>query len=90
MTLNPLKESETQLNANKAVAHSGALAVIDAASNMRNMQTLSATAAGRVLSNFIESGDLKDLDALKPVNELAADSQDQFLGLYQVITGKKG
>lgn len=79
----------TQAIAEKSLAQSGALAVQDAANNMRDMNTLLSTASGVTLANFIESGDIKYLQALDNLNKQAETSTNHFIELYNNVTHAK-
>jgi hypothetical protein len=75
-------DDKTQIIVDKSLAQSGALAVQDAANNMRDMNTLLSTASGVTLANFIESGDVKYLKALDDLNKQAKTSTNHFIDLY--------
>ncbi|MGF1747676.1 MULTISPECIES: hypothetical protein [Vibrio] len=79
-------KNKTQDIADKSIAQSGALAVQDAANNMRDMNTLLSTASGVALANYIETGDPSYLDALKQLNEQAKAAKGNFIDLYSSVT----
>ncbi len=84
------KESDkTQVIARKSLAQTGALAVQDAATNMRDINTLVSTAAGVALSKFIEGGDLKYLQALEDLNKQAKTSAEHFIDLYKSVSNSQ-
>ncbi len=78
--------NKTQNIADKSIAQSGALAVQDAANNMRDMNTLLSTASGVALANYIETGDSSYLDALKQLNDQAKAAKGNFIDLYNSVT----
>jgi len=78
-------DDKTQVIVDKSLAQSGALAVQDAANNMRDMNTLLSTASGVALANFIESGDIKYLTALEDLNKQTKTSTGHFIELYKNV-----
>lgn len=81
-----MDEYKTQKIADKSLAQSGALAVQDAANNMRETNMLLSTASGVILSNFIETGDLKYLKALEDLNSQSKTSKDHFIDLFNNVS----
>ncbi|MDO6708354.1 hypothetical protein [Photobacterium sp. 1_MG-2023] len=73
---------KTQNMVDKSLAQSGALAVQDAANNLREMNTLLSTASGVALANFIETGDVNYLKAIDDINSQAKNSTDHFINIF--------
>lgn len=85
MTEKQNETDKTQVIANKSMAQTGALAVQDAATNMRDMNTLLSTASGAALAKFLESGDTKYLAALENLNKQAKTSTEHFISLFKSV-----
>ncbi|CAH9064896.1 hypothetical protein PSECIP111951_03245 [Pseudoalteromonas holothuriae] len=83
------ESNKTQIIADKSLAQTGALAVQDAANNMRDMNTLLSTASGVALANFIEHGDVKYLQALEDLNKQTKISTDHFIDLFNSVTNSQ-
>lgn len=85
------KETQrTQNIADKSIAQAGALAVHDAANNMRDTNTLLSTALGVTMANYIESGDPKYLEAIKTLKQQSRESKQDFIDLYNSVTQTSG
>lgn len=85
MTEKQNETDKTQVIANKSIAQTGALAVQDAATNMRDMNTLVSTASGAALAKFLESGDTKYLVALENLNKQTKTSTEHFISLFKSV-----
>ena len=79
------QKDQTQALANKSITQSGALAVQGATNNLRDINTLLATASGVAFANFIESGDVNFLRALENLNKQAEIFTKNFVGIYQSV-----
>ena len=64
--------------AQKAVAQSTAIAVQDAADNLRNLSTISTTAIGVALSKLIATGDPKYALVITEAEKVATNSAEHF------------
>lgn len=82
-------ETPAMAMGNLLMPTSQALAVQDAANNMRDMNDLLSTASGVALANFIESGDVKYLETLQTLNTQANQSISNFIDLYQSVNQQK-
>lgn len=83
--LKQMSEQEHQSTVEKSMAQTGALEVQDAATNMRDMNTLLSTASGAALAKFLESGDTKYLAALENLNKQAKISTEHFINLFKSV-----
>lgn len=81
-----MDEYKTEKIADKSLDQSGALAVQDAANNMRETNTLLSTASGAILSNFIKTGDPKYLKAIEDLNSQSKTSKDHFIDLFNSVS----
>lgn len=62
----------------QAVAQSTAIAVQDAADNLRNVMTISTTAIGVALAQLLATGDTQYAQAIDEANTVIANAADQF------------
>ncbi|HAA15717.1 MAG TPA: hypothetical protein DCE41_30015 [Cytophagales bacterium] len=62
----------------QSVAQSMAIAVQDAADNLRNMQTISSTSQGVAMAKFLETMDPAYLMAIEYANKMAANAAQNF------------
>ena len=65
-------------NAQQSIAQSTAIALADATDNLRNINTLSTTAIGVALSQYIESGDPKFKEVIENTQDLVSRGADNF------------
>ena len=65
-------------NAKQSIAQSTALAMADATDNLRNLNTLSSTAIGVALSQFIESGDPKFTEVIQEAQDVVTRGVENF------------
>lgn len=78
-TKQPPEAIHTAVNsAQQSIAQSTALALSDATDNLRNLNTLSTTAIGVALSQYIESGDPKYGDIIQEAQEVVTRGADNF------------
>jgi len=70
--------SEGAGKAYQSVAQSTAIAIQDAADNMRNINTISATALGVSIAQFIETGDSKYAQAIELAQKMSLDAANTF------------
>lgn len=79
LTKQPPEANHTAVNsAQQSIAQSTALALADATDNLRNLNTLSTTAIGVALSQYIESGDPKYGDIIQEAQEVVTRGADNF------------
>ncbi len=64
--------------ANQSVAQSTAIAVQDAADNLRNLSTITTTAIGVALSQLLATGDKKYADVIKEAQGAMEKGTEQF------------
>jgi len=69
------------------VAQSTAIAVQDAVANLRNLNSISATAIGVSLAQYIQTGDYKFVCAITQANKVANNAAENF-GKIGVEAGK--
>lgn len=62
----------------QSVAQSTAIAVQDAADNLRNMSIISTTAAGVAMAQLLATGDSKYADAIDTANKLVTNAVTNF------------
>lgn len=65
-------------NAKQSIAQSTALAMSDATDNLRNLNTLSSTAIGVALSQFIETGDPKFSAVIHEAQDVVTRGVENF------------
>ncbi|AWB67498.1 hypothetical protein C2869_14085 [Saccharobesus litoralis] len=71
--------SDSAVNsAQQSIAQSTALALADATDNLRNLNTLSTTAIGVALSQFIETGDTKFCDVIQEAQMVVTRGAENF------------
>jgi len=71
--------SESAVNsAQQSIAQSTALAMADATDNLRNLNTLSTTAIGVALSQFLETGDSKYVEAISTAQSIVSQGAENF------------
>lgn len=69
---------ESTAQARQAVAQSAAIAVQDAVANLRNLNSMSATAIGVSLAQYIQTGDYKFITAITNANCVAENAASNF------------
>jgi len=74
----PKPLDSAQNTASQSIAQSSAMALSDATDNLRNISSISTTAIGVALSRFIESGDMRNLEAIDQANKVVKNSIDSF------------
>lgn len=74
-------------SAQQSIAQSSALAMADATDNLRNLNTLSTTAIGVALAQFIETGDPKYSSMIEEAQKVVTTGADQFGHVGQQISG---
>lgn len=65
-------------SAEQSIAQSTALALADATDNLRNLNTLSTTAIGVALSQYIETLDPKFADVIKEAQSVVSRGAENF------------
>lgn len=75
-----------QKDAHQSIAQSTALAMADATDNLRNLSTLSTTAIGVALSNFIETGDPKYGEMISQAQGVVKTGVDNFSAVGQQVS----
>ncbi|ALO41667.1 hypothetical protein AAEU28_12800 [Pseudoalteromonas sp. SS15] len=65
-------------SAQQSIAQSTALAMADATDNLRNLNTLSTTAIGVALSQFLETGDSKYVEAISTAQSIVSQGAENF------------
>jgi len=65
-------------NAQQSIAQSTALALSDATDNLRNLNTLSTTAIGVALSQYIETGDEKFCNIIQEAQRVVTQGTENF------------
>jgi len=63
----------------QSVAQSTAIAVQDATDNLRNINTISATAMGVSMAQFLETGDSKYAQAIELAQKMATQAAGNFM-----------
>ena len=69
---------ESAQQARQSVAQSTALAVQDAVANLRNLNSISATAIGVSLAQYIQTGDYKFVCAINQAHKVANNAAENF------------
>ena len=62
----------------QSVAQSTAIAIQDATDNLRNLSTISATAQGVSMAQFLETGDSKYIQAMQYAQQMSAEAANTF------------
>jgi len=62
----------------QSVAQSTAIAVQDAADNLRNVSIMSTTAAGVAMAQLLATGESKYKDVITEANNMVSDAADNF------------
>jgi hypothetical protein len=65
-------------NAQQSIAQSTALALADATDNLRNLNTLSTTAIGVALSQYIETGDSAFSEIIEEAQQVVTRGVENF------------
>jgi hypothetical protein len=65
-------------NAQQSIAQSTAIALGDATDNLRNLNTLSTTAIGVALSQYLENGDPKFKTVIEDAQSIVSRGADNF------------
>lgn len=73
-------------SAQQSIAQSTAIALADATDNLRNLNTLSTTAIGVALSQYIETGDAKFSDIIQEAQQVATRGTDNFSAVGEKIS----
>lgn len=82
----PTTPTQTAVNnAEQSIAQSTALALADATDNLRNLNTLSTTAIGVALSQYIETLDPKFGDIIKEAQDVVARGAENFSAVGEKI-----
>ena len=63
----------------QSVAQSTAIAIQDATDNLRNLNTISATAIGVALAQYIETGDAKYEEAIEYAQKISNTAAQNFM-----------
>ena len=63
----------------QSVAQSTAIAIQDATDNLRNLNTISATAMGVSMAQFIETGDSKYAQAIELAQKMSTMAASNFM-----------
>ena len=66
------------INAQQSIAQSTALALADATDNLRNLNTLSTTAIGVALSQYIETGDSNFSTIIQEAQQVVTRGAENF------------
>lgn len=74
----PLPSVSAVNNAHQSIAQSTAMALADATDNLRNINTLSTTAIGVALSQYIETGDPKFSTVIEDAQALVSRGAENF------------
>ena len=69
---------EPTSQARQLVAQSAAIAVQDAVATLRNLNSMSATAIGVSLAQYIQTGDYKFITAISNANTVAKNAAQNF------------
>lgn len=67
----------------QSIAQSAAMAVQDAADNLRNVSTIGATAVGVLMAQYVESGDTKYKDAIVDAQKIVTQAVTTFQNVGQ-------
>ncbi len=62
----------------QSIAQSAAIVVQDATDNLRNVNTISTTALGVAMAQFLETGDMKYAQAIDLAHKISIDATDVF------------
>lgn len=84
----PVAPTPTQTavnNAEQSIAQSTALALADATDNLRNLNTLSTTAIGVALSQYIETLDPKFGEIIKEAQDVVSRGAENFSAVGEKI-----
>ena len=88
-TNNPEQTSESSYSAvntaQQSIAQSTALALADATDNLRNLNTLSTTAIGVALSQYIETGDSKFSEIIQEAQQVVTRGTENFSAVGEKI-----
>ncbi|SFD51732.1 hypothetical protein [Pseudoalteromonas denitrificans] len=71
--------------AQQSIAQSTALALADATDNLRNLNTLSTTAIGVALSQYIETGDAKFSQIINEAQQVVTRGTENFSAVGEKI-----
>lgn len=72
-------------SAQQSIAQSTAIALADATDNLRNLNTLSTTAIGVALSQYIETGDAKFSSIIQEAQQIVTRGTDNFSAVGEKI-----
>lgn len=72
-------------SAQQSIAQSTAIALADATDNLRNLNTLSTTAIGVALSQYIETGDAKFSGIIQEAQQVVTRGTDNFSAVGEKI-----
>ena len=73
-------------SAQQSIAQSSAIALADATDNLRNLNTLSTTAIGVALSQYIETGDTKFSGIIQEAQQVVTRGTDNFSAVGEKIS----
>ena len=73
-------------NAQQSIAQSTAIALADATDNLRNLNTLSTTAIGVALAQYIETGDAKFGGIIAEAQQVVSRGTDNFSSVGEKIS----
>ena len=79
MPTSTMVREEGAEKAYQSVAQSTAIAIQDATDNLRNLNTISATAMGVSMAQFIETGDPKYAQAIELAQKMATMAAGNFM-----------
>ena len=82
----PKLSGEISPGAAQSIAQSSALAMSDATDNLRNINTLSTTAIGVALSQYIETGDPKFGEMIAQAQNVVTAGTDNFARVGEKVT----
>ena len=73
-------------SAQQSIAQSTAIALADATDNLRNLNTLSTTAIGVALSQYIETGDATFSGIIQEAQQVVTRGAENFSAVGEKIT----
>jgi len=73
-------------NAQQSIAQSTAIALSDATDNLRNLNTISTTAIGVALSQYLETGDVKYSNIIAEAQNVVSRGAENFSSVGDKIS----
>ena len=81
-----MSDNQANAKAQQAVAQSAAIAIQDAADNLRNLSTITTTAIGVALAQLLATGDEKYAKVIEEAQKVMVNGTENFASIGEKAT----